>query len=76
MYEKEKTLKTTNPLISELIIYVHIKLSGSNSILVEDLNFKPWYSYFEPFNISNDKFNFLLNRKEGAIGKGYITIKS
>jgi hypothetical protein len=76
MYVKGQILKTTNQLISELIIYVNIKLSSSNSILVEDINYKPWYSYFEPFNISNDKFNFLLNRKEGAIGKGYISIKS
>jgi hypothetical protein len=47
IYAKGLTLKITNNFVSELIIYSNIKLSGSKSILVDELNFKPWYSYFE-----------------------------
>ena len=76
IYAKGLTLKITNNFVSELIIYSNIKLSGSKSILVDELNFKPWYSYFEIANGTNINFNRLLSKKDSAVGKGYITIKS
>jgi hypothetical protein len=75
IYAKGLTLKVTNNFVSELIIYSNIKLSGSKSILVDELNFKPWYSYFELMNISHPSFNILLAKKDSAVGKGYLTIK-
>jgi len=74
IYAKGLTLKITNNFVSELIIYSNIKLSGSKSILVDELNFKPWYSYFEIANGTNINFNQLLSKKDSAVGKGYITI--
>lgn len=76
IYAKGLKLKITNSFVSELIIYSNIKLSGSKSILVDELNFKPWYSYFEISNITSLNFNHLLSKKDSAIGNGYITIKS
>jgi len=76
IYAKGLTLKITNSFVSELIIYANIKLSGSKSILVDELNFKPWYSYFEISNVVNNNFNQLLSKKDSAVGKGYINIKS
>ena len=74
IYAKGLTLKITNNFVSELIIYSNKKLSGSKSILVDELNFKPWYSYFEIANGTNINFNQLLSKKDSAVGKGYITI--
>jgi hypothetical protein len=75
IYAKGLTLKITNNFVSELIVYSNIKLSGSKSILVDELNFKPWYSYFEISNVANNNFTQLLSKKNSAIGKGYITVK-
>lgn len=76
IYAKGLTLKITNNFVSELIIYSNIKLSGSKSILVDELNFKPWYSYFGISNMAYNNFTQLLSKKDSAVGKGYITIKS
>jgi hypothetical protein len=76
IYAKGLKLKITNSFVLELIIYSNIKLSGSKSILVDELNFKPWYSYFEISNATHLNFNHLLSKKDSAIGNGYITIKS
>ncbi|MBP6046022.1 MAG: hypothetical protein KA530_02960 [Ferruginibacter sp.] len=74
IYAKGINLKITNNFVSELIIYANIKLSGSKSILVDELNFKPWYSYFEISNVANNNFTQLLSKKDSTVGKGYITI--
>lgn len=75
IYAKGINLKTTNTFVSELIIYSHIKLSGSKTILVDELNFKPWFSYFDlPTEIILNQ-KHLLSKKESAVGKGYLTIK-
>lgn len=75
IYTKGIILKTNNTFISELIIYSHIKLSGSKTILVDELNFKPWFSYFDLSIETILNLNQLLSKKESAVGKGYLTIK-
>ncbi len=74
IYTKGLTLKITNNFVSELIIYSNIKLSGSKSILVDELNFKPWYFYFDLSDISLESFNVFLCKKDSSIGKGYLMI--
>ncbi len=74
IYSIASKLKITNKFVSELIIYTDIKLSGSKSILIDELNFKPWYSYFELSNLSIANFNQLVSKKDSAVGKGYLTI--
>lgn len=64
----------SNKFISELIIYSDIKLSGSKSILIDDLNFKPWYSYFDLSATALDNLNMLITTKDSAVGKGYLKI--
>lgn len=71
------TLKSVifNRFILELIIYTDITLSGSKSILIDDLNFKPWYSYFDISAVTPERLNLLLSKKDSAVGKGYLTLK-
>ena len=74
IYSMASKLFTKNAFVNELIIYTDIKLSGSKSILIDDLNYKPWYSYFEISIPILNKVNFLISKKESAVGKGYLTI--
>jgi len=59
----------------ELVVYTDIKKSGSKSLLVDELSYKPWYTYFELSSVLPETFNILLSRKDSAVGKGYLTIK-
>lgn len=74
LYSKASTLGVINKFISELVIFTDIKLSGSKSILIDDLSFKPWYSYFDISAINPELFNQLISKKDSAVGKGYLTI--
>ncbi len=74
IYSIGSKLVIANKFVSEIIIYTDIKLSGSKSILIDELNFKPWYGYFEIPQINIDKFDILISKKDAAIGKGYLTI--
>ena len=74
LYSIGSKLVITNKFVSELIIYTDIKLSGSKSILIEDLDYKPWYSYFDITGLSQANFGQLITRKDSAVGKGYLTI--
>lgn len=75
IYSVGPKLNISNKAVSELIIFTDIKLSASKSILIADLGYKPWYSYFEHANVMLATFNILLSKKDSAVGKGYITIK-
>lgn len=68
----EKTV-ITHPGIKELIIFTDIKLSGSKSILVDDIQYRPWYMYFKISLGKQLKFG-LIKYAESRIGKGYLTI--
>jgi len=74
IYCKDTKFSILNKFLIELIIYTDIKLSGTKSVLLDQLNFKPWYTYFEISDFSESKFNYLINRSSGAIGKGYLVI--
>ncbi|MBK8808653.1 MAG: hypothetical protein IPO21_19270 [Bacteroidales bacterium] len=74
IFAKGLKLKISNNFVSELIIYSNIKLSGSKSILVDELSFKPWYAYFEISSLTIDKFNVMISKKDSAVGKGYLMI--
>lgn len=74
IYSVGSKLVISNKIVSEFIVYTDIKLSGSKSILIDELTYKPWYSYFEISNLTNINFNQLLSKKDSAVGKGYLTI--
>jgi len=74
LYSMAPKLVVFNKFIAELIIYTDIKLSGSKFILFDELNYKPWFSYFNILELSISSFNQLLTRKDSAVGKGYLTI--
>lgn len=73
-YSMGKGCKVSIKFIEELVIYTDIKLSGSKSILIDDLKHRPWYSYFKTSSSNPGQFNKLIARKESAVGKGYLTI--
>jgi len=63
----------TQPIIKELIIFTDIKLSGSKSILVDDLQYRPWYMFYEINLDKKHKFS-LFKYVESRVGQGYLTI--
>lgn len=65
----------TSKFIAELIIFTDIKLSGSKSILADDLNFRSWYLYFDLPETIGGSFTHLISKKDSAVGQGYLTIK-
>ena len=74
IYKKGKKMTIVNHLINEIIVYTEIKSSGSKSILIDDIEQKPWFAYF---NLPENKFknpSHLLHRKDSSIGSGYLTI--
>ena len=76
LYLKGKKLTISNNLIAELIIYTAITLSGSKSLLVEDIVHKPWFSFFDMPNESNILYSQLIIKQDSSVGKGYITAKT
>jgi hypothetical protein len=74
IYSLGTKLRISNKFISELIIFSDIKLSGSKSILIDDLSFRPWYSYFQILDLESMSIKRLLKKKDSAVGKGYLTI--
>lgn len=74
IYSIASKLKITNKYVSELIIYTDIRLSGSKSLLIDELSYKPWYAYFDLSSVSPANFIILLSKKDSAVGKGYLTI--
>lgn len=72
LYTLSSKLIAKNAFIAELIIYVDIKLSASNSILIDDLIYRAWYSYFEIPSKKIDNNSNLLKSTESIIGKGYL----
>ena len=76
LYLKGKKLTISNNLIAELIIYTAITLSGSKSLLVEDIVHKPCFSFFDMPNESNILYSQLIIKQDSSVGKGYITAKT
>lgn len=75
IYSAGSKFSISNKAVSELIVFTDIKLSTSKSMLIDELGYKPWYSYFELYNISPATFNILLTKKDSSVGKGYIILK-
>lgn len=75
IYSIGNKLIINNKFISELIIYTDIRLSGSKTILIEDLGFKPWFSYFDISALNLDNISYLISKKDSAVGKGYLTTR-
>jgi hypothetical protein len=73
LYSKSERAVINNPFIQELITYTDIKLSGSKSILLEDVNYRPWYMYFEIMAFKEQQYR-LLRYSESLVGGGYLTI--
>ena len=74
IYSIATKLMITNRFVSELVVYTDIKLSGSKSLLIDELSYKPWYAYFVISSALLNEFNLLITKKDSAIGKGYLTI--
>ncbi len=76
IYSVGSKLVISHKFISDLIIYTDIKLSGTKSILISDLSFKPWYSYFELNGsvAAPSLSDGIISKKDSSVGSGYLTI--
>ena len=74
IYSIATKLMIINKFISELVVYTDIKLSGSKSLLIDELSYRPWYSYFDLSGVGIGSFSVLLSKKDSSVGKGYLTI--
>jgi len=74
IYSLSSKLVITNKFVSELVVYTDIRLSGSKSILIDDLSHKPWFTYFDISMVNRENFNQLISKKDSAVGKGYLTV--
>lgn len=74
LYSLSKKHNISNKFIAELVIYSDIKLSGSKSILMNDINYRPWYIYFDLSDITKLTSFQLLTKKESSVGSGYLTL--
>lgn len=74
IYEKTEPFQIINSPLSELIVYTDIKLSPINTATLEDLNFKPWYTYFDISASNPTKFNNLIKFQESSYGRGYLNL--
>ncbi|KAA9332674.1 hypothetical protein [Adhaeribacter soli] len=72
IYSLANRLAITNKFIQELIIYTDIKLSSTKSILVDDLGYRPWFTYFDLPQTNN--YQYLVSKKDSAVGRGYLTL--
>ena len=74
LYSFGRKLLISNKLVSELAVYTEIKLSGSKSILMDDLTHRPWFSYFDLSSLDIGHSSQLISRKDSNVGKGYLSI--
>ncbi len=63
-----------NQFVAELIIYTDIVLSGTKTILIDDLSYKPWFAYFDISIFNPKNFCVFINKKDSSIGQGYLSI--
>jgi len=75
LYSKKEQKPIFNSIVSEFYIYSDIKVSDSKSALVEDLAYRPWFSYY-CIEYKPNSFNNFLQLSEGIVGGGYITAKN
>ena len=73
LYSIGEKLEVTHPFISEFIVYTDIKLSGSKSILLDDIKHRSWYMFFE-ISFGKQTNYHLLKFSESRLGQGYLTI--
>jgi hypothetical protein len=72
IYSISSGLTVRDRFIQELIIYTDVRLSGSKSVLVEQIATKPWYYFFRLPAIEAHQYSHLLVKKESAVGQGYL----
>jgi len=75
IYSMATNLKITNMFVAELVVCTDIKLSGSKSLLISELSYKPWYAFFVLSSAIPANFRMLLSKKEGAAGNVYLISK-
>ena len=72
LYEKTQNINVTHQIISELVLLVDLKGSGTKTLLFDDLEFRPWFSFF---NLDLDQLQkpSILKFQDGNFGRGYLS---
>ncbi len=73
LYKRGPVMRLSNPMVTELYIYTEILLSGSKSIIYDDIKQRPWFYFFE-VDYKKDIHKKFLKYSEGRLGGGYISI--
>jgi len=72
LFRKHLNMQSKSEFLRELVVYTDIFLSGSKTILVEDIKFNPFFNYFslkpEP------QYQHLVTKISGSLGQGYLKI--
>lgn len=73
IYALGEPTKLTNPLVAEIYLFADIQCSGSKSILLSDIESRPWF-LFHPVVYDQNTPKYLVRYSEGQIGGGYLGI--
>ena len=73
IYKLRQKSILTHPFITEFVIYTDIKLSGSKSILIDDLQSRPWYMFFD-INLNENHKYTLFKYSDSRSRQGYLRI--
>ncbi len=73
LYEKTQRINVTHPIISEMVLLVDLKWSGTKTLLFDDIEFRPWFSFF---NIDVDRLQkpSIIKYQDGNFGRGYLSL--
>ncbi len=72
-YTRGERPRITNKAVSELYIATDIRLSGSKSIVLDEINHRSWF-YFYRVDLNEKAPVGLLKFTEGRIGRGYLSL--
>src|ERR1035437_833979 len=73
VYELATQKEIQNDYLNEMYAYADIKLSESKSILLDDIDHRPWYLYFK-IHIGKNQNIGLIKYTESRIGHGYLMV--
>ena len=75
-YSLGKKLVIKKPILFEVLALTDAVAQGTKSLLLDNLEQKPWYTYFDIDINDLDKPSVMFERKDSHTGKGYLMVKS
>lgn len=73
IYSAAPKISIASSIVTELVIYTDISLSGLKSLLEVEIQFRPWSGYFR-FTVTNNTNFQLLRFDDNGTGRGYLSL--